>query len=469
MRRALGILFAMVAACGFLPEDDFTGKRAGDGIAPWTDLGPVQICLGNEYLGPPDSTPGGLCFDAATQEAPCTGDDDCRSREACVCGRCTVAYCSTASDCAGDRICSFSEHRCDLTCFTGDDCPDGAECRNGVCRGRCIDESDCQTGEVCSSQNVCVTADCVDDDGCLGSERCHIQRTPRQVMEPSPAIDGGQIVLWLELSDPLQIDQTAIWRAVSTDGIHFTMSPAQPVLEDGTAARAPSVVRTPDEGWLMIYEAGLATDPVLRSSTSLDGISWTAPELIGPGGAPAAVALPGGAIGFYYEIGDGIGYEVSTVLTPGDVTVPETTATAPFWEDVVRVSSPFALLSDGTAGPSLRLYYAAFGRESGDSVQLGEIVAIPPNYSIGYADGSVDDPAAMRAWPYGPIADRVSAFLNHREELAPAVLQLFGDDAYLMYYVEADPAMDAMGADGPFVIGRLGVLGNGAYSSTTGP
>jgi hypothetical protein len=468
MKRALGIGFATVAACGFLPEDDYTGKRAGDGIAPWADLGPVQICLGNEYLGPPDSTPGGLCFDAATQEAPCTGDDDCRSREACVCGRCTIAYCSSASDCAGDRICSFSEHRCDLTCFTGADCPDGAECRNGVCRGRCIDESDCQTGEVCSSQNVCVTADCVDDDACLGNERCHIQRTPRQVMEPSPAIDDRQIVLWLELSDPLQIDQTAIWRAVSTDGIHFAMSPAQPVLEDGTAARAPSVIRTA-EGWTMYYEAGLATDPEIRVATSLDGISWSAPELALAGaGAPAAVALPDGTIALYHERGDAIGLGTASVLTPAQVTIPEV-GDAPFWADVERVTSPFALLSDGAAGPSLRLYYSAFGRESGDSVQLGEIVAIPPNYSLGYAAGSVDDPAELRPWPYGPIADRVAAFLNHREELAPAVVQLFGDDAYLMYYVEADPAMDAMGADGPFVIGRLGVLGNGAYSSTTGP
>lgn len=464
--RALVIAALWVGACGFLPEDDFTGKRAGDGIAPWTDLGPVQVCLGNEYLGPPDSTPGGLCFDQATQEAPCTADDDCRSREACVCGRCTIAYCSTASDCSGERICSFSEHRCDLTCFDGGDCPDGAECRNGVCRGRCIDETDCQTGEVCSSQNVCVTADCVDDDGCLASERCHIQRTPRQVMEPSPAIDGEQIVLWLELSDPLQIDQTAIWRAVSRDGIHFTMSPASPVLEDGTIARAPSVIRT-SEGWVMYYQAG----DEIRSSTSLDGISWTAPELaIAAGHSPGAVALPDGSIAVYYQVGVGTAIALGSadVLTPGDVTVPES-GTGPFWADVERVTSPFALLSDGAAGPSLRVYYSAFGRESGDSVQLGEIVAIPPNYSLGYAAGDVGDPGALLPWPYGPIADRVSAFLNHREELAPAVLQLRGDDAYLMYYIEADPAMTAMGADGPFVIGRLGVFGNGAYSSTTGP
>jgi len=282
MRGALLVCLLGVAACGFLPEDDYTGKRAGDGIAPWADLGPAQVCLGNEFLGPPASTPGGLCFAETTQEARCTGDDQCRSRELCVCGRCTIAYCATASDCPADRICSFSEHRCDLTCFSGSDCPDGAECRNGVCRGRCIDESDCQTGEVCSSQNVCVTADCEDDDGCLAGERCRVQRTPRQVLEPSPAIDGRQIVLWLEVSDENQLDQTAIWRAVSEDGLHFTMSPAAPVVEDGLTARAPSVIRTP-EGWVMYYEVDAGAE--IRVVTSLDGVSWTAPETaIGNGG-----------------------------------------------------------------------------------------------------------------------------------------------------------------------------------------
>ena len=468
------VLIALVAGCGFFPEDDFTGKRAGDGIAPWADLGPAQICLGNEFFGPPDSTPGGLCFDATTQEAPCIADGDCRSREACVCGRCTVAYCATASDCAADRVCSFSESRCDLPCFDGGDCPDGAECRNGVCRGRCIDEADCQTGEVCSSQNVCVTADCADDDACLAGERCRIQRTPRQVLEPSPVDDGRQIVMWLEVSDPNLVDQTAIWRAVSRDGLHFTMSPAAPVLEDGTAARAPSVIRGP-EGWVMYYEAGTE----IRVATSLDGIAWSAPELaLAGGGAPSAVLLPDGQVAVYHEDGDAIAVatgapggpltRAGTVIAPGDVTIPES-ETGPFWADVERVTSPFALLSNGAAGPSLRLYYSAFGRESGESVQLGEIVPIPANYSVGYAAGDPADPAAMRPWPYGPIADRVAAFLDHREELSPGVVQLGGDDAYLMYYVEAEPAMDATGVDGPFVIGRLGVLGNGAYSSTTGP
>ena len=235
-------LALVVAGCGFLPEDDFTGARVGDGIAPWTDLGPVQICLGNEYLGPPDSTPGGLCFDQNTQEASCTDDSECRSREACVCGRCTVPYCSSASDCAADRRCTFAEHRCDLVCASGADCPDGAECRNGVCRGRCLDDGDCQTAEVCNSQNVCVTADCADTGDCQTGEACRVQRTPRQVLDPSPAIDpddrtGRPVVLWLEVADENQRTETAIWRAVSHDGIHFEMDPASPVLSDGTTAR----------------------------------------------------------------------------------------------------------------------------------------------------------------------------------------------------------------------------------------
>src|SRR4051794_10097525 len=124
--RWLAPLLVCLAGCGFLGSDSFTGTRTGDGIAPWTQLGPAQLCLGNQYLGPPDAAPGGLCFDQNVTEERCTLDGDCRSREACVCGRCTVAYCASASDCGAERVCSFAEHRCDLACLSGDDCPDGA-------------------------------------------------------------------------------------------------------------------------------------------------------------------------------------------------------------------------------------------------------------------------------------------------------------------------------------------------------
>lgn len=486
------LLALLVAGCGYLPEDDFTGKRAGDGIAPWADLGPAQVCLGNQYLGPAAAAPGGLCLPLNSSETPCVRDGDCRSREACVCGRCSVAYCATASDCAADRVCTFAENRCDIACFTGADCPDGAECFNGVCRGRCIDVSDCQTGEVCNSRNYCVSADCADDDGCLAGERCSVQRIPRQVVEPSPVLDRSEpapIVLYLEISDALQLDQTAIWRAVSVDGRHFQMSPAQPVVEDGTTARAPSVIQTPD-GWAMYYEQGGGLE--IRVVTSTDGVSWSAPVTAIVGGvdaaaarAPSAVLLPDGTVAVYYQVANGTRIALATgpvggaleyqgtALDPADVQIEPSGSDSPFWDDIVRVTSPFAALTESADGPSLRLWFAAYGRESGDSVQFGEIVPIPPNYSVGYAVALAGDPLDLVAWPYGPVVDRISAFLSHHEELGPGVVQLPGtdglDDAYLMYYVEADPAMDAMGPDGPFVLGRLGVLGNGAHSAVTGP
>lgn len=488
MTRALLPWLVLTAACGFLPEDDFTGKRAGDGIAPWEDLGPTQVCLGNQYLGGPETTPGGLCSETNAPEVSCTSDDDCRSREACVCGRCTVAYCSVASDCRPGQVCTFTQNRCDTPCFGEDDCAGPEECVSGTCRGRCLVDADCQTGEVCDSQNFCVTADCADDSGCLASERCRLQRLPRQVLEPSPVIgDDRRVVLYLEVADQLQRDQTAIWRAVSSDGLSFAMSPAAPVVEDGTTARAPSVVRTPD-GWAMYYEVGGGAE--LRVVTSVDGVSWSAPTTALAGGAgpaaaraPAAVVLPDGSVAVYYQIGDGAAIGLATgpiggaltargpVLDPGDVTIPEGAAGRPFWDGVQRITSPHAAITDAADGRSLRLWFAAWGRESGESVQFGEIVPIPPSFSIGYAAGDLDDPTNLVPWPYGPVVDRVSAFLSHHEELSPGVVQLpgaqDGDDAYLLYFVEADPGMDATGPDGPFELGRLGVMGNGAHARLT--
>jgi hypothetical protein len=95
-------------------------------------------------------------------------------------------------------------------------------------------------------------------------------------------------------------------------------------------------------------------------------------------------------------------------------------------------------------------------------------VAIPPNYSIGYAAGDPADPGALTPWPYGPVVDRVDAFLDHGHETGPGVVQLVDDDgaapAYLLYTVEATSADPMVTADGPFELGRLGVLANGGTS-----
>jgi hypothetical protein len=475
----LRFLIVFLAGCGFLGETEFTGTRTGDGIAPWADLGPAQVCLGEQYLGAPDSPPGGLCFAENVQQKPCTQDSECRSREACVCGTCTVPFCSAASDCGANRVCTFSDSRCDLTCFVNNDCPDGAECHNGVCRGRCITDADCQTGEVCNSQNFCATAKCSDDSGCLTTETCRLQRTPRQVEEPSPMVDdtvaGGPVVLWLEVADPLQRVQTAIWRAVSRDGVHFTMVPAQPVLTDGTTAKAPSVVREPDGTLAMYYEDG--ANAAIKEATSADGITWsTGTQVLSNAHAPSAVVLPDGHTAIYYQVGDGSmgiglaidGADQGVVLTPAQVTV-NGTAPAPFWKGVSRLTSPFAAVTTRDGAPSLRLWFSAYGQESADSQQFGQTVPILPNYSIGYAASDPNDPGTLEAWPYGPVVDRVTAFLAHHDEFFPGVAQIDDTDGYLMYYVEADPAMNATPPDGPYTIGRLAVLGNGSYSSVTAP
>lgn len=478
-RLLLAALAALSVTCGFAPETPFSGLQAGDGIAPWRDLGPAPVCLGNQYLGPPATPAGGFCFDRNLVEAPCTRDDQCGSREACVCGKCSVAYCATASDCASDRVCTFAQHRCDVACADATDCAPGEECSNGACRGRCLTDDECQTGEVCSSRNFCVTDDCAVDGECGASERCHIQRVPRAVTEPFAVAEAGGVVLYLEVGDASQPQLRAIWRAESDDGVRFTFDPAQPVLADGGAAHAPSLVKA-DDGWALYYESG--DGAAIKVATSPDGRSFGAPRVVLTGGigaaaihSPTAVRLPDGTAAVYYQRGANL--ELATgaiggtlaaqgpVLTPAQVTIEPGAPRAPFWANVTALRSPHAAVTSGPGGPALRLWFSGFGRESADSQQFGMDVAIPANFSIGYAAGDASAPDQLTPWPYGPVVDRVSAFLDHGHELGPAVVQLVDDDgarpAYLLYTVEASSADSPTTADSPFDLGRLGVLANG--------
>ena len=103
------------------------------------------------------------------------------------------------------------------------------------------------------------------------------------------------------------------------------------------------------------------------------------------------------------------------------------------------------------ASRGIRVFFSAHGRESADASKYGMNEPIPASFSVGYAAASVTAPDVLTVWPYGPVFDRVEAFLDHREELGPAAIDA-GRGAFLKYYIDATKA----------ALGRLGVLGSGA-------
>jgi hypothetical protein len=449
------LVLALCAGCGLGPAPDQFTPTSGTGIAPWSELGAAQLCLGEQTLGPPTSSVGGFC--ASDEGARCGDDSACDSRQVCVCGRCTVAYCATASDCAAPRVCNFTEHRCDLPCGASSECASGEECISGSCRGRCLRNADCQHGEVCDSMNVCIADDCLADDGCLTGERCEIQRIPRQVLEPGPvAAFGAPVVLYLDLAQPATPDQRAIYRATSSDGVHFALDPTTAVLTD---ARAPSPLVDGGELYLYFEQGdGLA----LRVAKSSDGIAFEPAVTVLSSTttlrAPSAVHI-GDQVALYYQRAEGTGIGLATgarqsalddrgvVLAPADVEVGVADPGTAFWVQITRVQSPHAVL----AGDAIHLFFSAFGQESADASKYGTPEAIPPNFSVGYAGAKATAPEMLSVWPYGPVFDNVDAFLEHREELGPAVIDA-GTDEFLMYYIDATETQ----------LGRLGVLGSGA-------
>jgi hypothetical protein len=285
---------------------------------------------------------------------------------------------------------------------------------------------------------------------------------PRQVLEPGPLAGGGAtLVLYLDVALPSAPAQRAIYRATSADGVHFRFDPETPVLDDPMGARAPTPVVDGDRVYLYFEQGdGVA----LRVASSADGIAFGAPTtvLVGTAGmpvrAPAAVHV-GGRVVLYYQRADGTGIGLATgareamladqglVLAPADIEVGSGDPGTAFWLQITRVQSPHAVL----AGNAIRVFFSAFGIESADAAKYGTSEPIPPNFSVGYAAAAATAPEMLTVWPYGPVFDNVDAFLEHREELSPAVIDA-GADRFFMYYIDATPSE----------LGRLGVLGSGA-------
>jgi hypothetical protein len=440
-------LLLLLVGCGYAPQDTFTGARNPDGVATWQDLGALELCLANERIGPPGAGAGGFCVDVNTpNEALCADDAACASRERCVCGRCTVAFCSSNSECPAGTACNFSEKRCATECNSDAECKGRGEiCSSGFCKGRCTRNDDCQTAEFCSSSGKCVVAGCADTVDCQTGEICKVQRQPRATAQPTVLAGSGRqrFVMWFEMASPAGTTR-AIYRATSADGVEYRLDPADAVLEDAGDARAPSVI--PSAGGITMY---YETAAGIRRAESADGIEWGPAETVLSGDfhAPGAAVDDQGGLLLYLHTGDRAGLVLwrgsgtpEPVFGTQDATLPE------LWRDVSKVGSPYAVVDDELGLPAVRVWFDAFGAESGDSVQFGQVVPLPPNDSIGYCSGPLTDPTALVSYPYNPIFDRVEGFLKHRAEVAPAVVRDPGGEVWFLYYGAA--SADGMTQEG---------------------
>jgi hypothetical protein len=436
-------------------------------VAPFQDIGGVEICVSDHRLGSPDTALAGFC---APRSAPpresCVRDADCRSRESCVCGFCTVKYCTRNDECGEGRFCDFTLSRCVQKCDDLCDCAGpNARCDIGMCQQLCIVNAECQTGEICSlSRARCISVPCSSDDQCFADEECVIQREPRQLTEPAivSSVDGGgpwTVFFDMIHAGPYERPRHMIFRAVTADGRAWTVDPAAPVLAPDIPFdyRAPTVL-TIGGRWVMFLELGFG-EGILRA-VSDGGRSWRLdPEepVLGPVASweegrvasPSAIIGPDGFPWLYYEHGNGAGVALVRALDPQGAAFPadaesrhrvlglDQVESELLWRNVTRLRSPCVVLDEDFEGrPLFRLYFSARGFESPQASSFGTVDQIPSNYSIGYAASS--DGLDFEAYPYNPIFDRIypNTFVNHASELAPAVLRR-GDET-LLFYSAAD-------------------------------
>jgi hypothetical protein len=432
-------LFLSIAfcGCGFVGEAPYAGRRVAD-VSPWQDQGELTICEGTTRLAARPTEAAGACRTAAPPAA-CNTEAECRSREACVCGVCTVAICDSADECHGGRVCSFADRRCDRTCTADAECHAGERCIPGrnICRGSCEANADCQTGERCqTSSGLCVTDACRDDSTCFGGATCALERTPTTFGEPAPLKTAGGVALWFDRTD---LDGTTrLWRAEGTDGLSFQLAPAQSI----AVGRAPTLIDDGQGGLWVFYSRG---GDIYRAHAAHDGADVALmDEILALEGAdsPSVARLPDGTVALYctrpggdalhlYRAtsSDGATFSAPTsVLDTAQLTDPV------LWRNLDRVASPFVEVVRSATGKNVvRLWFAAHGQESAASLQFGMAADTPANFSIGEATS--ENGGSFTPYPFEPVFDRVTDFVTHQSELAPAVVD--HGEARLLYYLRA--------------------------------
>jgi hypothetical protein len=435
MRALLVTVLLLAAGCGFERAAPFAGTRIAD-VGPWSDLGPVTICDGAAHLVAPSLGTAGLCATTAAAAASCAVDDDCDSRERCVCGRCAVAVCGSADECGpagGPFVCTFADSRCDRPCDSDAECAGGERCLAGlhICRGTCTTSADCQHGESCATATgLCVSTPCTSDGDC-GGRACDLQRTGALVGHPAPLATAAGVELFFDRTGDDGVQ--AIWSALG-DGTRFSVDHRL------FAGATPSVARLRDGSWALIFAEGVQ---LVAARSSDAGATWSTPTPALPNArSPSLIIAADGTPLLYAVDPDGnitrfVG-DANLVFTTPLVALTPAAARTPEWPDIDALASPFVEPyvdptnnSGGTL--RLRLWFAAHGTGTAPSMQFGVPTPTPPDYSIGLAVSADDGSFIPDA--YDPVFDRTSDFINHPGELDPAVIAV--DQRWLLYYLRA--------------------------------
>ncbi len=462
MKRLSWILPLFLWSCTLDTQPLYSGVAIETGVAPFEEKGPLEMCVASHRILPPDGELGGFCQKRDSPDAAnCFKHSDCAgARELCVCGKCTVKYCNRSDECPEHMTCDFQNHRCVLKCRTDCDCPGpNGRCDLGICQQMCIIDGECQSGELCSVNRArCITDPCAGDFDCFADERCRIQVEPRVLREPFPVRgEDGYVYMYLEMNQGA-FERSVIFRASSSDGIHWSMSPPAPLMESGFDddyhIGAPTLLRA-GGNLIMFFEVGRGAY-IGRAVSTNDGRHWTrdATPAILPAAdettihAPSAIIDPAtGRIRVYYEAGNG--ESIRTILS-GDtmgtsfamsdrqtVLLPQSLTDPILWRAVSRVHSPFVLAEpDGAGNMLVKLWVSAFGFESGIAESFGTIDQVRANLSIGYLVST--DGFSFVRYPFNPVFDRVApnSFVNHESEATPAILRHRGKT--FLYYGISD-------------------------------
>jgi len=422
-------------ACGLLPSPSPAPPFPSDGVAPFGDASPIELCIGTGHVVSPGASGGvgAVCVSAGGQGAPCSSDAACDGNEHCVCGRCIVEPCTVGALCPQGQVCA--DNRCTKGCAADADCGAGETCDAGGCTRTCSSNDACHYGERCDPLfGVCVAKLCSAAMSCAPGDTCEPEAVMGALHEPEVVTVGGASVGYVELRSPGA--PSAIYRArIDTPG-RWTADPAMPVLGGAApGAGAPSVLV--DGADVEMYFA-VGTGQAIGHARSSDGgrtfVADAAPVLApavgweaGWVGSPAAVRFQGATL-LFYEGGPGAGVGLARVsggsgtrVGSGPIASPATAGDPVFWRDVTQVGAPYALV----AGDVLRVYFTGRGVWGSDAIVGDAAVPADPTDAIGLTASR--DGMSFVPYPSGPVYARVinlRSYLGQREaavQLLPGV------------------------------------------------